>query len=67
MRKHHPSFHAQPPDGVVQVDGEWRYTEWAEGGFIRARGLEEQPISPELAVPPTSVPIAVEAPVAGAP
>ncbi|MBL8307673.1 MAG: penicillin-binding protein, partial [Rubrivivax sp.] len=23
-----------PPEGVVPVNGDWRYTEWAEGGFV---------------------------------
>ena len=27
-----------PPDGVVAVDGDWRYQEWAEGGFITRVG-----------------------------
>jgi len=65
--KNVPVQEVQPPEGVVQVDGEWRYTEWADGGFIRTLGLDEQRISPELAVPPTWVPVAVEAPVVAAP
>jgi len=27
-----------PPPGVVDMSGEWRYTEWAEGGFIEHIG-----------------------------
>jgi penicillin-binding protein 1A len=23
-----------PPEGLVQVNGDWRYSEWAEGGFV---------------------------------
>jgi penicillin-binding protein 1A len=32
---------AVPPDGVVEVDGDWRFTDYAEGGFVRRIGLEE--------------------------
>jgi penicillin-binding protein 1A len=41
-----------PPDGLVQVDGEWRYAEWAEGGFVRSLGLDGDAITPALAVHP---------------
>jgi penicillin-binding protein 1A len=36
------------PEGVIQVDGHWRYTEWAEGGHIPSLGLDEQVIGPAL-------------------
>lgn len=36
------------PEGVVQVDGNWRYTEWANGGFIASLGLDDEVISPAL-------------------
>ena len=26
------------PDGVVPVAGDWRYVEWAEGGFVSRVG-----------------------------
>ena len=37
-----------PPEGVLRVDGHWRYAEWALGGFIPSLGLDNQPIGPEL-------------------
>ncbi len=37
-----------PPEGVLRVDGHWRYAEWAMGGFIPSLGLDNQPIGPEL-------------------
>lgn len=36
------------PEGVVQVDGHWRYTEWAQGGHLASLGLDEQTIGPAL-------------------
>ena len=42
------------PEGVVQVDGEWRYAEWADGGFVRSLGLDGNPITPALAVRPSA-------------
>jgi len=50
-----------PPDGLVQVDGEWRYAEWAEGGFVRSLGLDGDAITPALAVRP-SMPVDAVAP-----
>lgn len=47
-----PVQEVQPPEGVVQVDGEWRYAEWADGGFVRNLGLDGDAISPALAVQP---------------
>lgn len=47
-----PVQEVQPPEGVVQVDGEWRYAEWAEGGFVRSLGLDGDAITPALAVRP---------------
>jgi penicillin-binding protein 1A len=44
----------QPPPGLVQVDGEWRYVEWADGGFVRSLGLDGEPITPTLAVQPSA-------------
>jgi penicillin-binding protein 1A len=33
------------PEGVVQVeDGGWRYTEWADGGYIEELGMDDDPI-----------------------
>jgi penicillin-binding protein 1A len=29
-----------PPEGVVNVDGDWRYAEYAEGGYVPRIGLE---------------------------
>ncbi|MFY8042630.1 MAG: penicillin-binding protein, partial [Rhodoferax sp.] len=47
-----PVQEVQAPEGVARIDGEWRYGEWANGGFIRTLGLDGGPISPALAVHP---------------
>jgi len=37
------------PEGVVQVeDGGWRYTEWADGGYIEELGMDDDPIDRSL-------------------
>ena len=38
-----------PPPGVVEVDGDWRYDEWAAGGFVARIG--------EAPAPAASVPV----------
>lgn len=50
--KNVPVQEVVPPEGVVKVDDDWRYTEWMEGGFIRSLGMDDQPISPALMVSP---------------
>ncbi len=41
------------PDGVVSVGGDWRYREWAEGGFMQKMGqanpVQEAPMAPASA------------------
>ena len=43
-----------PPEGVVEVDGDWRYTEFAGGGFVERIGLEATAPAPASA--PASAP-----------
>jgi len=50
--KNVPVQEVQPPAGVVRVGNDWRYAEWAEGGFLESIGLDGQAISPALAVKP---------------
>jgi penicillin-binding protein 1A len=39
-----------PPEGVVQVGNDWRYSEWAEGGFTgRVGAVPAPPLTPEAA------------------
>ena len=52
-----------PPDGVVSVDGDWRYSEFTDGGFVPRIGLEapaeaasEAASAPNLAAPAASSP-----------
>jgi penicillin-binding protein 1A len=52
-----------PPDGVVNVDGDWRYSEYAEGGFVPRIGLDapadaasEPASAPNAAAPAASNP-----------
>lgn len=54
--KNVPVQEVQPPAGLTRVDGEWRYAEWAEGGFVRSLGLDGEPITPALIVKPTWTP-----------
>ncbi len=43
-----------PPDGVQRIDGDWRYSEWAEGGAVAAIGLVvPAPVSATAASAPT--------------
>ncbi|MFM2342264.1 MAG: hypothetical protein RLZZ592_1917 [Pseudomonadota bacterium] len=38
-----PVVEYTPPDGVVQLGGEWYYTENAQGGGVKSLGLDEAP------------------------
>ena len=43
------------PEGVVNLPTGWRYTEWAEGGFLTELGVDETPIDRSLIpTPPAS-------------
>ncbi len=52
------------PDGVVRLESGWRYSEWAEGGFLTELGMDAAPIAPSLIpappVPPGSAPSSAE-------
>ena len=54
--KNVPVQEVQPPEGVIKVDDDWRYTEWAEEGSIRTLGMNDEEISPALIVYPASSP-----------
>jgi penicillin-binding protein 1A len=43
-----------PAEGVVPVGNDWRYTEWAEGGFVPRVG---QPAAPVPGEPAASGPL----------
>jgi penicillin-binding protein 1A len=43
-----PVRELSPPPGVIKVDGNWVYSEWALGGALPSLGLDEQEISPAL-------------------
>jgi penicillin-binding protein 1A len=47
--KNVPVQEVQPPEGVTRAGPEWRYSEWAWGGFITELGLDGETISPALA------------------
>jgi penicillin-binding protein 1A len=51
--KNVPVQEVQPPAGVVRVGGDWRYEEWANGGFLESIGVDGQVISPALTVKPS--------------
>jgi penicillin-binding protein 1A len=44
------------PEGVVNTDSGWRYTEWANGGFITSLGMDNQSVTPALIPVPPSPP-----------
>jgi penicillin-binding protein 1A len=48
-----------PPEGVVSLPTGWRYSEWAEGGFLAELGVDETPIDRSL-IPTPPVPGASE-------
>ena len=48
--KGEPVAEITPPEGVVHADGDWRYVEWAEGGFVPRIG------APRAAAPAASEP-----------
>lgn len=52
-----PVQEVPPPEGVVRTGDDWRYAEWAEGGFIDSLGVDGQAISPALAVRPATPPV----------
>jgi penicillin-binding protein 1A len=43
-----PVHEVSPPEGVIKVDGDWVYDEWALGGAIPSLGLDDQVIGPAL-------------------
>jgi penicillin-binding protein 1A len=43
-----------PDDGVARSAHDWRYAEWANGGFIASLGLDDQPIDQSLIPTPPS-------------
>jgi penicillin-binding protein 1A len=56
--KNVPVAEVLPPRGDAG-GWHWRYTEWAEGGFVRNLGLDGETISPALAVRPNAMPLPV--------
>lgn len=44
-----------PPEGVVKLDTGWRYSEWADGGFLTELGVTETPIDRSM-IPTPPVP-----------
>jgi penicillin-binding protein 1A len=38
-----------PPEGLEQVDGDWRYAEWADGGAVLSIGLDDAAAAPAAA------------------
>jgi len=40
-----------PPEGVVPVGNDWRFNEWAEGGFVARVGQPASPAADPLAAP----------------
>ena len=54
-----PVAKATPPEGVVNVNGDWYYDEYSHGGAVRNLGMEDQPppetrvsVPPPLLAPP---------------
>jgi penicillin-binding protein 1A len=36
----------EPPEGVLRVGGDWRFAEFAEGGFLSAIGTVSEATTP---------------------
>ncbi len=43
-----PVIEMPTPEGVVRLESGWRYKEWADGGFLKELGTDNEPISPSL-------------------
>jgi penicillin-binding protein 1A len=54
--KNAPVRELAPPEGVVRSTSDWRYAEWADGGFITSLGLDGQTVSPALIPAPPAPP-----------
>ena len=39
----------EPPDGVLRLDDDWVYSEWADGSFVAGLGLDEPGLPAEAA------------------
>jgi hypothetical protein len=39
-----PVVEPEVPDGLKRIDDDWRYTEWAEGGYVEGIGLPKSVI-----------------------
>jgi penicillin-binding protein 1A len=63
--KNVPVKEVAAPADVVQIDGNWRYSDWALGGGIDTLGLDDQAIGPSL-IPQPSPPPVSESPAAPA-
>jgi penicillin-binding protein 1A len=63
--KDKPVQEAAAPEGVIKIDGNWRYVEWALGGGIASLGVDGQAIGPGLIPKPpvAQVPIQAQVPV----
>lgn len=51
-----PPQEPSPPPGLLRVDGQWRYAEWALGDFIPALGLDGEEVGPHLLRQPEPAP-----------
>lgn len=43
-----PVAEMKAPEGMVHLESGWRYSEWANGGFIKELGVDDRPIDPSL-------------------
>ncbi len=43
-----PVASSPAPEGLVVLDTGWRYSEWADGGFLQTLGQEGEIVTPEL-------------------
>jgi len=60
---HEPVKEISPPgDGLMRSDTDWRYAEWANGGFITSLGLDDQVINRSLIPTPPSAASAASEP-----
>jgi penicillin-binding protein 1A len=57
-----PQVALEPPEGVLAVGGDWRFSEWADGGFVAHVGAPVAPPASGDASTTLGAPVAASAP-----
>jgi penicillin-binding protein 1A len=65
--KNVPVKEVAAPADVIEVDGQWFYSDWALGGGIATLGLDDQVVEPALIPPPSPAPPPTSSPPVASP